>query len=183
MELPIVVERPVQTTPLLDRVLARLEVAAAGDAVGEQLVQPVLDGTAVGVLFRVKDRSCIGSHADGTSVRGEALRKVVLPLDPPSMFQRAFRQRSLLVASAEGDWLIQGVADRLGLPAAGEVALAPVMLDGVVVALACYLTARGTVFPDHALDLLKLLSECATAAYRRLLDAGERWRVSDPVGG
>lgn len=167
-DLPVVVKPPVSTTAVLDEVLTALETAVEGEQVSDLLVRPVLANTAVSVLFWVRGRHAVAAGSDGTSVRGRELRKIVLPLDPPSMLRWAIQEQSLLLDNAEYDWLMQGLANRLGLPALGEVAVAPVFLMGAVVAVACFMTCRGTSFTGDAIEQLKLLSEGASAAFRRL---------------
>lgn len=168
-ELPIDVEEPVVATRLIDVVVARLREAETGDVIAQLLVEPVLEGTALSVLFWVKERWAVGCAAHGTSARQDELQRLVVPLDPPSLLQWAHTRKMVLRADARRDSLLQEVAARLGLPAVGDVCVAPVLLQDEVVTLVCFMSARGAHLSDDAPQTLKRLSEEASAAYRRLV--------------
>ena len=168
-ELPIDVDDPVHAPNLIDVVVGRLEEAETGDVLARLLVQPVLEGTAVSVLFWVKERWAVGCCSDGTSVRQEELQRLVVPLDSPSLLQWAHQRKMVLKADGARDAVLQEVAAQLGLPALGEVCAAPVLLHGEVVNLVCFMSSQGTLFSEEAPYILKRLIERGSAAYRRLV--------------
>ena len=157
----------------VDATLARLRAAHSGEAIVRLLVEPVIEGAQVGLLFFVRERHAVACCAHGVRTTSELLQRLVVPLAPPSLMQWAFRMLSVLRGIPDPvQWEI---ARYFSMPPPGEVCIAPVVPRSKVVNLICVWSGPGQTLGDDAAYVLGELAQGAAAAY---LELAERRRLS-----
>ena len=172
--LPALSVQPAKPTKPVDSVVARLDAASTGGAIAELLVEPVIDNTAMSVLFWVRGQNAVGCCARGVTASDGELRRMVVSLADPSLFQWAVEVQGAVRAESDSDSIQGELARTLGSAAPGEVCVAPVILRDKVVNIVCIHARPGERFGPEALDELRVVCEQAAMAYQRV---GERLKL------
>lgn len=152
-------------------VVAIQRAGSAGE-IPSRLVQPILFGTSLSVLFWVRGERAIGCCAHPTHLQLAEVQRMVVSLSEPSLMQWAWRLESPVRAAA--DAIHSQIAGFCGAPPPKEVCVVPVVFHAKVVNLLCLLLGGDGRFPTNAFELLRPVIEAASAAYLRISQSSAR---------
>lgn len=157
------------TTPVSagDALLARIDEAGARDALIKALVEPVADDVTLSLLLLLRNEMGVGLAAWGTALPQEQVRGLVVPLNAPSLLQRAIATRAPVRGQAAEDGLQTMIATYLRTPDPLACCVVPVLLQERAINLLCVQSKRP--LEDQTVALLERVAEHAATAYQRLV--------------
>ncbi len=166
-DLPVIEDAPAEEPPL-ERALAALDRARDQQEVADALVQPVVAGTSLTVLFMVRGKALVGVAARGTAA-ADRVGELVVSLTPRSLLRQCFERRTVIRGPGQ-DPFVNLVAGYLEAPAPAETCLAPVFAGQQVAQLLCTLSGQGPLGDDAAGALTRLCARASERHARLVLD-------------
>jgi hypothetical protein len=169
---------PADATDVLTPREVEYQVARArsGGAIVYALTRPFLANTSASILFAVRDALAVAVLGAGHLQRPQMVPDLVVPLETSRVLSAAFHSRDCTRRPLSDDDLQILIAEYVGMPTPGEIAVMPVLLRGRVVHLLCIYSHPGSLLPASTLPDLRQLSEQVTWAYLRLIEALEEPR-------
>lgn len=162
-----------------DEILGRLQQAKNREEVLEQLLRPVLPECILIVLFLNRGDLAVALGAWGTEIPPAQIRTLVVPLNVPSLFQRALSANRVVTGDVANDPLQQMVATYLRQAGPSVACVAPIWLDDVPVHMICVHT--NNFLAPEAVEIIDRLASGAAAAYRRLVHLEQQDRAEAAV--
>lgn len=164
------VELPTKTTAASragDQLLARIDQATARDELIKALVEPVNPSVTLSLLLLVRNEMAVGLAASGTALPQKQVRSLVVPINTPSLLQRATADHVPLRAMAGEDAMQAMIAAYLQAPAPQACCVVPVLLMERVINLIC--VQSKAPLSDGNVEFLQRVAERAALAYERLV--------------
>ena len=161
-DLPVIEDAPAP----LEQALAAMDRARSQQDVARCLVQPVVAGTSLTVLFMVRGKALVGVAAQGTDAAAR-VGELVVSLTPRSLLRECFERR-VVVRGPGQDPFVNLVAGYLEAPAPVEACVAPVFAGQQVAQLLCTLSGQSPL-DGGAAEALGQLCARATQRHARLV--------------
>jgi len=151
-------------------VARELALARSGTAMARALVRPFLRETAASILFCVRDQLAVACLGEGRLRRPQMVPDLVVPIETSRLFGEAAQTRDCVRGRPDDDDLQLLIAEYVGMPPPGEIAVMPVFLSGRLVHLLGVYSNSGCELPSTAIADLQMLSERTTGTYLRLIE-------------
>lgn len=160
--------------------IAALSSAKSRDRVIDVLVHYAAQFFQYTAVFAVLSSSAKGLSATGTGTDTEALRKLRIPLDLPSAFQKAQRSTAPQVTRLKASGLEGGIARDLDRPTGREILLLPIGVRERSVLLLWGDRGKENVDYQGVSELLSFAPAVSQALERVLLEHKRASRMASP---
>jgi tRNA A-37 threonylcarbamoyl transferase component Bud32 len=160
-------EAPPPEEPDYEAAIERIEQATDRRSLVERLLQPLVPGTELSILFTLRDKMAVAVGASGAGVQLETISELVVPLSSSDALQRALAERNVVRIEGHTDPLQQMISRHIGRAVPEEVCLVPIAVDEEAVNVLCVHSSAG--FVEDALEDLAMASIAAAHTYRRLM--------------
>ena len=158
-------EQPLPDTP--QELVKALETANSRDELVRALTTPVVEDTTASILFLPRGDLAITLAAWGTQLADAQVRALVVPLNSPSLLQRAMQERCVVSGAIAEDSLQTMIANYLQSGTAQTAHVAPIVISERVINLLCVQTAQPN--DDVARAQLATVAARGSSAYARLI--------------
>lgn len=162
--------------------IAALSRAKSRDRVIDVLVHYAAQFFEYTAVFAVLSSSAKGLSATGSGTNTEALKKLRIPLDLPSAFQKAQRSTAPQVTRLKASGLEGGIARDLDRPTGREILLLPIGVRGRSVLLLWGDRGKHNVDFQGVSELLSFAPAVAQALERVLMEHKRASRLASPQG-